>query len=232
MKVIVLDAGHGGKDPGAQGHGLKEKDIALQLTKMTAHFLSSKYDGVDVIMARRTDNFIELVARSKMANNLKADAFISLHINAAAATNADGFETFTYNHTGEKTVALQNDLHNALAPLWKGKSRADRGKKQANFHVLRETNMPAVLIEFGFISNAIDANILRQHRFLTANAEALADALAKHFKLSLSEHTSETIYRVKKDGTQVGAYSKSENTLDLVSDLMKKGTNKIEIELV
>ncbi|MBE0471773.1 MAG: N-acetylmuramoyl-L-alanine amidase [Methyloprofundus sp.] len=229
MKIIVLDAGHGGRDPGAQGHDLNEKDLVLNLAHRTAKVLKKKFSDVDVRLTRTNDEFIELSDRSNRANSWNADAFISLHINAAAS-NANGFESFVYTSVGEKTGRLQTDLHTALAPLWKNKARKDRGQKQANFHVLRETKMPAVLLEFGFISNAIDANLLRQTRFLQENAEALADALASHFNLPLRNNKS--VYRIKQDGEQIGAYAEVESTLKVVSNLMGQNTKKIELELV
>lgn len=156
MVKIFIDPGHGGHDPGAIGANSNEKDNVLKVAKRIKTLLESA--GHTVKMSRETDVYLTLSARSNMANIWKADYFVSLHDNSAIAKSATGFETFAHNGTVQsKTLAFQNAIHNAIA---KDIGLRDRGKKRANFAVLRETRMPATLIEYGFISNPTDERIL------------------------------------------------------------------------
>lgn len=154
MAKIFIDPGHGAHDPGAVGKHSKEKDNVLKVGLRLKTLLEAA--GHTVKMSRSTDVFIALSTRAQMANSWGADYFVSLHNNAATAS-ATGFETFIHTHTQSKTAGFQSAIHAAIA----GKiGIRDRGKKRANYAVLRETRMPAVLIEYAFISNAGDESIL------------------------------------------------------------------------
>lgn len=167
MKVF-LDAGHGGKDPGALGNGLKEKDINLSVALKIGDIL--KNHGVNVGYSRTTDVFVELQDRAIMANNFGADVFVSIHTNAAENINAKGVETFSYPGSvkGSRLAqAIQDSvLDDKLYTI-------NRGTKTANYAVLRLTNMPAALVELAFITNPQDADILRNRQ------DDLAVAVAK-----------------------------------------------------
>lgn len=155
MSKIYLDPGHGGQDPGAIGIRSKEKDNVLKVGMRLKTLLESY--GHTVKMSRSTDVFIALSERARLANVWGADYFVSLHDNAATA-NVTGFETFIHNGPVQsKTSGFQDAIHNAII---KSIGIQDRGKKRANFAVLRETKMPAVLIEYAFISNTNDERIL------------------------------------------------------------------------
>jgi len=155
MSKIVIDAGHGGHDPGAVGKRSKEKDNVLNVAKRLKVLLESY--GHTVRLSRSTDVFLTLSERARLANNWNADYFVSLHDNAATAS-ATGFETFIHNGPVQsKTTGFQSAIHDAII---KEIGIRDRGKKRANFAVLRETRMPAVLIEYAFISNTNDESIL------------------------------------------------------------------------
>lgn len=155
MAKIYLDPGHGGHDPGAVGKKSNEKSNVLNVAKKLAAILREK--GHTVKLSRTTDVFITLNGRASGANKWGADIFISLHNNAAVAS-ASGFETFIYNgSTSANTKRLQSDVHNAISSKI---GITDRGKKSANFAVVRQTKMPAVLVEYAFISNAKDEGIL------------------------------------------------------------------------
>lgn len=155
MAKIMIDPGHGGNDPGAVGKRSKEKDNVLKVGKKLKTLLENY--GHTVKMTRSTDVFISLSQRANMANSWGADYFISLH-NNAASPSATGFETFVYNGgVSQKTKQFQNAIHGAIASKI---GIRDRGKKSANFAVLRQTKMPAVLIEYAFISNPNDEKIL------------------------------------------------------------------------
>lgn len=120
---IVLDAGHGGRDPGAVGNGLREKDLTLTIVRHIGRLLS-EYEGVEVHYTRTDDRFLELSERAEIANKLKADYFISVHINAGGGT---GFESYIYNgNVSNATVAYQNVIH---AEIMKAIGNVrDRGK--------------------------------------------------------------------------------------------------------
>lgn len=173
MKKIVIDPGHGGEDPGATGNGLKEKDLNFELSKMVAVKLAV-YE-VNVIMTRTADVELGLYERCEIANDASADYFCSIHTNAGGGT---GFESFVYTGAGEHTENIRGILHDKVAVYYKRSGFVDRGKKQANYVVLRETDMPAVLLENLFIDNQKDTTKLRDVSFLDELAGAIAGGLA------------------------------------------------------
>ena len=156
MSKIFIDPGHGGNDPGAIGKRSREKDNVLKVALRLKAILEGY--GHEVRLSRSTDVFIPLGERARLANAWGADYFFSLHDNSATATSATGFETFIYNGSvSAATTKLQNAVHSSIANQI---GIRDRGKKRANFAVLRLTNMPAVLVEYAFISNYSDETIL------------------------------------------------------------------------
>ncbi|KYC82562.1 N-acetylmuramoyl-L-alanine amidase [Bacillus licheniformis] len=182
MKKVWLDAGHGGTDPGASGYGLKEKDVVLKIVKYAKSYLEANYKNVQVKLTRSTDVFYELSKRASMANQWGADLFVSVHANAGGGT---GFETFRYPGTAGKTLDLQKALHNEILTTMKAYGQiVDRGLKQANLAVVRETHMPAVLTENLFIDRKEDADRLKDSGFLKAVGEAHARGIAKYLGLS------------------------------------------------
>src|SRR5699024_9764646 len=132
---------------------LNEKDVVLDIARTTANVLTNNYSGVEVMLSRTTDTFIELSDRAKMANDWEADYFVSFHANAFDGS-AQGFETYIYSgNVSSETKERQKDIHNYLANRI---DVNDRGMEEANFHVLRETTMPAILLEYMFIDNATE----------------------------------------------------------------------------
>lgn len=131
-------------------------------------------------LAREDDTNPSLSARANYANNLNADWFLSLHTNAGGGT---GFESFVYNNAPASTRALRTVLHDQVARYYTGSGLPDRGQKQANFAVLRETQMPAVLLENLFIDNARDAAYLKDQSFLEGAASAIAGGVVRAFGL-------------------------------------------------
>lgn len=174
----MIDAGHGGKDPGAIGNGLREKDLTLKLALRIGQLLAAR--GADVMYTRTDDRFIELSDRAKLANSAKVDYFLSIHINAGGGT---GFESFTYLNSSGATAAIQNVIHRKVAAVFAAAGLPDRGQKKANLAVLRETNMPAALLEYGFIDTSKDAALLKTETFLEQIAVATADSVAEAFGL-------------------------------------------------
>jgi N-acetylmuramoyl-L-alanine amidase len=218
VKTIVLDAGHGGKDNGAVGNGIKEKDITIQIVKYIKVYLESNYKDIKVLLTRSTDVFIELIDRSKFSNNNKADLFMSVHINALNATSK-GFETYIYDKTTSAiTKTYQKKIHARIvkeAPFF-----TDRGLKSANFSVLRNTVAPAILTESGFITNKADSDVLKDQNKLKALAIAHALGIAEALNLALKPSTTtptNTVYKVGKPfDTQAEAQA-------LLNSLLKDG---------
>jgi N-acetylmuramoyl-L-alanine amidase len=228
-KIVYLDAGHGGKDNGASGNGLKEKDVVLELVSLTKKQLEN-YQGVDVRLTRSDDRFLELYDRAKLANNAGAELFVSLHINANVNTTANGFETYRYNgSTSVKTRALQNVLHRNIVK--RCDFFDDRGQKTANYSVLRNTDMPAILTENGFISNAKDAGYLKDasklYRIAQGHAEGIAEflGLVRKDSATTAPATNEKLYRV-----QVGSFAEEANATALVNKLIKLGYKPYIVE--
>jgi len=194
--ILCLDAGHG-PEPGAVGNNLQEATLTGDICERVATMLSS-YD-VDVRLAPRTDSLNE---RADYANGIGAAAYVSIHINASSGTAGTGFESYIYPTVEASSVLLQNAVHDSVKAYLFGLSIADRGKKTADFAVLRLTNMPAVLLECLFINNPLDAAWLKNNSFLDGLANAIAWGLAQAYKLNLraSDGTVEAIRALQAKG--------------------------------
>jgi N-acetylmuramoyl-L-alanine amidase len=177
LMLIVIDAGHGGKDPGATANGLLEKDITLKLALKAGAYLRTNYN-CDVKYTRDKDVSLTLSERANIANRAKADLFCSFHINSFESTSK-GFETYRYPGTKGKTIELQKEVHKEVMEILKQYKVTDRGMKQKDLAVVRETNMPALLTETLFISNPNEAKLLKTESFLNKVAGAHAIGLAK-----------------------------------------------------
>ena len=175
MLKICIDPGHGGRDPGAVGQGgLQEKDVNLAVAKKVAKHLESM--GYEAILTRSQDEYVSLEARSKLANLHRVSVFVSIHCNSAENRAAQGTETFCYPTSSEgKTLAemVQRELISRAG----GK---DRGVKHANFQVLRETAMPAILVELAFISNENEEHKLSNSSFQDSCALAISEGVDKY----------------------------------------------------
>jgi N-acetylmuramoyl-L-alanine amidase len=221
MVKIYIDPGHGGNDPGAVANGLREKDLTLKIGLYARDYLLNNYSGVQVKMSRTSDTTKSLSARTKEANNWNADAYVSIHINAGGGT---GFESYIYPGVGSSTKSLQNDVHGEVMKVFSG--FRDRGKKHANFHVLRETKMSATLTENGFIDTKKDADFLKKDANLRKIGEAHAKGIAKRFKLKRKStpkpqpkpQPKGTFYRVV-----TGSFTDRKNAEKRVADLKKAG---------
>lgn len=112
-KLVEWDAGHGGKDPGASGHGVVEKDVALRVATEAARRLERDYEGVKCLLTRSSDVYLSLNERTDKANSARADVLISVHCNAGGG--AGGFESYTYSGTKDTaTAALQDAIHTEI----------------------------------------------------------------------------------------------------------------------
>lgn len=195
VRTVVLDPGHGGKDPGCVYAGLKEKDLVLDMALEVKKLLEANHKDIKVILTRSKDVYIPLEERTAIANAAKADLFISIHINAAKNKNAKGIETYVLNMTTDKsaleTAAFENqDVSNNISSLQsilndialnskleeslilagivqsnivktvKTPTKENLGVKKAPFYVLIGAQMPSILVETGFLSNAEEAKKL------------------------------------------------------------------------
>jgi N-acetylmuramoyl-L-alanine amidase len=219
---IFIDAGHGGKDSGASGNGIKEKDITLDITKRIQAGLKA-YDDVTVLMSRTDDSYPTLDERTKAANNANADVLLSVHINSAAPT-ARGFESHIYTIADAGTKAYQNVMHQEILKML-GTGTIDRGKKQTNLHMVRESKMKAILTENLFISNSADAKLLDDAEFRQKIAQGHINGLEKFLGLKKSAQPPPA---AKPDAgklwiVQVGAFEDKANAQALYNDLIKAG---------
>ena len=180
---LFIDPGHGGHDPGGTGYGLEEKDIVLDISLRLANYLRNNYYGILVDLSRESDVFVELEKRAEKANEIGSDYFLSVHTNAWLGKGR-GFETYIHDsdYTNED-VKRQNDIHDYLMNRF-GSTILDRGKKDANFSVLRNSDMPSILIEYLFIDNRTENNLLRQASYRQKLAQWTGQALAESFNLT------------------------------------------------
>lgn len=181
MTTIWIDAGHGGKDPGAIGNGLKEKDITLRISLAMKQQLEAQYVDVKVLLTRTTDADITLKERTNKVNQAGANILISVHCNAGGG--AGGFETYRYTSASVASTSLQDMLHNAIMTELKPYNVTDRGQKAKNLHMLRESKMPAVLTENLFIDVANDASKLKQQEIIEAIAKGHVNGIAQFLSL-------------------------------------------------
>ncbi|MEK9150107.1 MAG: N-acetylmuramoyl-L-alanine amidase [Candidatus Desantisbacteria bacterium] len=217
IKKIVIDPGHGGKDPGACGKTLKEKDAVLNIA-MRLKAKIEEGSGIEVILTRDDDYYVPLPERTALANYKKADLFVSIHANAAFSKGATGFEVFHLSavasdkqaealaesenksikfdekegfkdythqiladmaHSGfvKESVELASVIQKEVVSRLNMKAR---GVKSANFYVLKDALMPAVLVETGFISNGYEESRLKDEKFLEGMTDSLCDAILQY----------------------------------------------------
>ncbi|MDD4171798.1 MAG: N-acetylmuramoyl-L-alanine amidase [Syntrophomonas sp.] len=183
--LVVLDAGHGGSDPGACGNNLREKDVNLAVALKAGQLLEQK--GIRVAYTRQDDTFVELNDRPQIANLYNAAVFVSVHSNSSTSPSPSGTETYSYYPLGRPDLYVQKDERYNLALMLQQEliaklGRNDRGVKQANFAVLRNTDMPSALVEMAFISNPTEGPLLGQSQFQRSAAEAIADAIENYMQ--------------------------------------------------
>lgn len=177
MPKVCIDPGHGGSDPGALGvNGDFESRLVLKIGLMVRDLIAPR---CEVLMTRKDDTFVSLSERCRMANDWGADIYVSIHFNSATP-DAHGWEVFTSGSTGSRKLA--SDLAGAHSEEFP--EQKARGIKQAGFYVIKETDMPAVLWEGGFISNAKEAEWINQHETQVRMADALAQGIISHLGIT------------------------------------------------
>ncbi|MGB3494907.1 MAG: N-acetylmuramoyl-L-alanine amidase [Elainellaceae cyanobacterium] len=175
--VVVIDPGHGGRDPGAIGiGGLRETNVVLPVSARVANLLQQQ--GVAVVMTRSTEQTVSLEGRVQIAERANAALFVSIHANAISMSRPDvnGIETYYASSQG---LALAQSIHNSLLQAVGG---PDRGVRQARFYVIRRTSMPASLVETGFVTGARDAPLLRDPAYQERVAQAIARGILQYIQ--------------------------------------------------
>lgn len=189
--LIVIDPGHGGDDYGTHSHGkptYHEKYLNLTTAEMLKTFLK-KY-GYKVVMTRNDDTFISLENRAIFANEKNAKLFVSVHYNSAPSRDAEGVEVFYYRSDKDKSRSAQSKIlaQCVLEKILKNTKAKSRGIKHGNYSVIRETKMPAILIEGGFLTNSNELEKLKNNAYLKSMAFGIAqgikDYLAKESVLA------------------------------------------------
>lgn len=176
-KIICIDAGHGGADPGAVNGKCQEKNAALGIALKIGDKLMQK--GHKVVYTRSTDKVLGLQARCDISNAAKADAFVSIHCNSAEDKKASGIETFKYPVVGGVTKRLAENVQNSLVTNFT--EEKNRGVKEAKYYVLKNTKAPAILVEVGFISHDPTAEKLFRFSYQDKLARVIADGVEKTF---------------------------------------------------
>jgi N-acetylmuramoyl-L-alanine amidase len=174
---IVIDAGHGGKDPGAiSSYGYKEKTVNLDVALQVAQILRD--EGHKVIMTRDSDEFIELEERAAIANRSKADIFISIHADSCATSSKNGFTIYVARSGSSASTRLANAIDNCMAQT----GISSNSVRQADYRVLTHTNCPAVLIELGYLSNYWEAKQLKNVSMQKRLANSIANGITDYLK--------------------------------------------------
>jgi N-acetylmuramoyl-L-alanine amidase len=262
LKTVVIDPGHGGKDPGAVAGNIKEKDIVLDVALLTGKLIKEKFSDVNVIYTREKDDFVRLDKRAEIANKNDADLFISIHVNYFSSNNVNGAETFVLGTHRSKDNLKVAQMENSVILLeedyttrYEGfdpnsaesyimfeliqnefleqstffadqlqKSfvsaarRKNRGVKQAGFLVLRQTTMPSVLVELGFLSNNIDKTYMLSDNGKRKMAQSIAGAFAnyKHRVDSRSTIPVKTNKLETESGQKMKLEANTSNTSSIV----------------
>ncbi len=175
--TVVLDPGHGGRDPGAVGvGGLREKDVNLAISEKVKANLEAK--GINVVMARASDVEIDLDPRVALAERVNADIFVSIHANAISLSRPDvnGLETYYYS----SGLRLAQTIHNSVLQQT---DLLDRGVRRARFYVLVNTSMPAVLVETGFVTGRDDAARFRNPAARDEIANGISNGILQYLNV-------------------------------------------------
>jgi N-acetylmuramoyl-L-alanine amidase len=173
-KVVVIDPGHGGRDSGTIGaSGTLEKLLTMRTGELLAEKLKSA--GAKVVFTRKNDEYLSLPSRVSLSHYYQADAFISLHFDSILDSSIVGHTTYYYQNQQKE---LADDIHGSLTDRLPTK---DRGVRVGDYHVVRENNQPAVLLELGFLSNPAEEANVNTHYFQDLAATAIYHGLGDYF---------------------------------------------------
>ena len=194
-KIVYLDAGHGGYDPGASYFGISEKSLTLAIQSRVKAKLEA--EGYQVVTTRTSDTYVDLTDRSRAANASESDIFVSIHINASGSSAAQGIETYYYQpyaeypsrinatyHANPTRLSMSDTLANAIqSSLINATGAQNQGVKRQTFAVLRETTAPAVLLELGFLSNPQEAARLNTSAYQETLANAIVAGIKRYYSI-------------------------------------------------
>ena len=194
-KIVYLDAGHGGYDPGASYFGISEKSLTLAIQSRVKAKLEA--EGYQVVTTRTSDTYVDLTDRSRAANASESDIFVSIHINASGSSAAQGIETYYYQpyaeypsrinatyHANSTRLSMSDTLANAIqSSLINAIGAQNQGVKRQTFAVLRETTAPAVLLELGFLSNPQEAARLNTSAYQETLANAIVAGIKRYYSI-------------------------------------------------
>lgn len=208
---IAIDAGHGPETAGKRSPdgSLREYQFNAATARYVADALLHGYEGVDILMTHDYSRDVPLKERTDRANTWKADLFVSIHANAAGDggwSSAEGIETYVYKTLPQKAVAVAAAVQNHLV---KATGRPDRGVKSANFHVLRETKMTAILVECGFMTHRQECELLKSDEYRRKCAEAIVAGIVE-------------TYGLRKKGIAEPEKSEGPDLLQRIAELEKK----------
>ena len=193
-RSIFLDPGHGGSDPGAISGGVREKDLTLSVYNKVSSKLASL--GYTVLTSRNVDKDVDLVERAEQANKANADMLLSIHFNAGGRGVARGIETYYYQSQADRVPKINKENHNNAERLERSRKLAnkvqqnllyqtganDRGVKRASFTVLRETSIPSILVELGFMDNPEERNKIKTNEYQERLANGIVDGIVEYYK--------------------------------------------------
>ncbi|WP_052345828.1 N-acetylmuramoyl-L-alanine amidase [Paucisalibacillus sp. EB02] len=171
---ILIDAGHGGGDPGAVKDDVYEKNITLSTAKKLAEYLEQ--EGATVNFTRKDDTFISLQNRVKQSNTHKTDVFISLHYDYFSDSSVNGINTYYSNSTTSGNLA--KEIHTALT---NNLDMSDRGIRKEGYYVLAHNQNPAVLLELGFMTNPGDLEKMQTEEYQESVAKAITEGLMEYY---------------------------------------------------
>lgn len=213
MKKLVIDLGHGGSDPGAVGQNkTHEADIVLSIGKELNELL--KGYNIEVKFTRLSDKYLSLYERARVANVFNADYFLSIHINSAKDKSVKGVEVWQYSDGNENINKFSKRLCNDISKIFNIRNRGLKFSKELS--VLKNTKMPAALIEVDFISNSQAEKDLKVSENIRAVALAIKNNLLR--LLGLEANESEILYRVC-----IGAYREKNNAIKQVELAKERG---------
>jgi N-acetylmuramoyl-L-alanine amidase len=181
--TVVIDAGHGGYDRGGiPGQSVSEKDMTLDVARRLRSVLAAS--GYRVVMTRDSDVFVPLGTRCAIANSYRNAIFVSVHFNSATRRGASGIETYFYSRD---SLSLASAIHHYVAG---GAPSDNRGVRRRGYYVLRRTNMPAVLVECGFLTNPTEAAYAQNASYRQKLAEAIAAGVRSRNSVASSRSTT------------------------------------------
>src|SRR5678815_1943511 len=223
--TVVIDAGHGGYDRGGiPGQRVSEKDMTLDVARRLKSVLAAS--GYRVVMTRDSDVFVPLGTRCVIANSYRNAIFVSVHFNSATRRGASGIETYFYSRD---SLSLASAIHHYVAG---GAPSDNRGVRRRGYYVLRRTNMPAVLVECGFLTNPTEAAYAQNASYRQKLAEAIASGVRSRNSVASSRGTTRvaTAARIPLqpyiDQTRVTKSKKSRSKRSAKKSTRKKKSSK------